>query len=35
VGLQLLSPAFDETKMFQIGRMYEGVTDWHTKRTVV
>ena len=32
VGLQLLSPAFDETKMFQIGRMYEGVTDWHTKR---
>ena len=32
VGLQLLSPAFDETKMFQIGRMYEAVTDWHTKR---
>ncbi len=32
VGLQLLSPAFDETRMFQIGRMYEGVTDWHSKR---
>jgi len=32
VGLQLLSPAFDETRMFRIGRMYEAVTGWHTKR---
>ena len=35
VGLQLLSPAFDEERMFRIARMYEGVTDWHTKRPKV
>ena len=34
VGLQLLSPAFDEERMFQIARMYESATDWHTKRAV-
>jgi len=32
IGLQLLSPPFDEEKMLRIGRMYESVTDWHTKR---
>jgi len=32
VGLQLLSPAFDEERMFRIARMYESATDWHTKR---
>lgn len=32
VGLQLLSPAFDEDRMFRIARMYEAATDWHTKR---
>ena len=32
VGLQLLSPAFDEERMFRIARMYEAATDWHTKR---
>jgi aspartyl-tRNA(Asn)/glutamyl-tRNA(Gln) amidotransferase subunit A len=35
VGLQLLSPAFDEDRMFRIARMYEAATDWHTKRPVV
>ena len=35
VGLQLLSPAFDEDRMFRIARMYESATDWHTKRPVV
>jgi aspartyl-tRNA(Asn)/glutamyl-tRNA(Gln) amidotransferase subunit A len=35
VGLQLLSAAFDEDRMFRIARMYEAVTDWHTKRAGV
>ena len=35
VGLQLLSAAFDEDRMFRIARMYEAATDWHTKRPVV
>ncbi len=32
IGLQLLSPPFDEEKMLRIARMYEAATDWHTKR---
>ncbi|WP_088252211.1 Asp-tRNA(Asn)/Glu-tRNA(Gln) amidotransferase subunit GatA [Fimbriiglobus ruber] len=35
VGLQLLSPPFDEEKMFRVARMYEAATDWHTKRPAV
>lgn len=35
VGLQLLSPPFDEEKMLRVARMYEAATDWHTKRPVV
>ena len=32
IGLQLLSPPFDEERMFRVARMYESVTDWHTRR---
>jgi aspartyl-tRNA(Asn)/glutamyl-tRNA(Gln) amidotransferase subunit A len=32
VGLQLLSPPFDEERMLRIGRMYEARTEWHTRR---
>ncbi|MDB5308118.1 MAG: gatA 3 [Gemmataceae bacterium] len=32
IGLQLLAPPFEEEKMFRIARMYESVTDWHTRR---
>ncbi len=35
IGLQLLSPPFDEEKMLRIARMYETATDWHTKRPTV
>jgi aspartyl-tRNA(Asn)/glutamyl-tRNA(Gln) amidotransferase subunit A len=35
VGLQLLSPAFDEERMLRIARMYEAATDWHTRRPAV
>ena len=35
VGLQLLSPPFDEDRMFRIARMYEAATDWHTRRPTV
>ena len=35
VGLQLLSPAFDEERMFRIARMYEATTPWHTRRAAV
>ncbi|MCX7665200.1 MAG: Asp-tRNA(Asn)/Glu-tRNA(Gln) amidotransferase subunit GatA [Gemmataceae bacterium] len=32
IGLQLQVPPFEEEKMFRIARMYESVTDWHTRR---
>jgi aspartyl-tRNA(Asn)/glutamyl-tRNA(Gln) amidotransferase subunit A len=32
IGLQLLSPPFDEDRMLRIGRMYEAKTAWHTAR---
>jgi aspartyl-tRNA(Asn)/glutamyl-tRNA(Gln) amidotransferase subunit A len=35
IGLQLLGPPFEEEKILRIGRMYESVTDWHTKRPKV
>ncbi len=35
IGLQLLSPPFDEERMLRIARMYEAVTEWHTKRPAV
>ncbi len=35
IGLQLLSPPFDEERMLRIARMFESATDWHTKRPVV
>jgi aspartyl-tRNA(Asn)/glutamyl-tRNA(Gln) amidotransferase subunit A len=35
IGLQLLSPPFDEERMLRIGRMYEAATDWHTRRPKV
>ena len=35
IGLQLLSPPFDEEKMLRVARMYESATDWHTRRPTV
>ena len=35
IGLQLLSPAFDEERMLRIARMYEAATAWHTRRAAV
>jgi aspartyl-tRNA(Asn)/glutamyl-tRNA(Gln) amidotransferase subunit A len=32
IGLQLLSPPFDEERMLRVARMYESATDWHTRR---
>ena len=32
IGLQIQAPPFAEDKMFRVARMYEQVTDWHTKR---
>lgn len=32
VGLQLIGPPFSEEKLLRIARMYEKVTDWHTRR---
>ena len=31
IGLQLLSPPFDEERMFRVARMHEAATDWHTR----
>ncbi len=32
IGLHLQAPPFEEEKLLRIARMYERVTDWHTKR---
>ncbi len=32
IGLQILTPAFSESRMFRIARMFEAATDWHTKK---
>lgn len=31
IGLQILSPAFTESKLLRIARMYESKTEWHNK----
>jgi aspartyl-tRNA(Asn)/glutamyl-tRNA(Gln) amidotransferase subunit A len=35
IGLQLLGPTFSEGTLLRAARMYERVTDWHTRRAVV
>ena len=35
IGLQLLSPPFDEERMLRVARMYESRTQWHTMRPVL
>jgi aspartyl-tRNA(Asn)/glutamyl-tRNA(Gln) amidotransferase subunit A len=35
IGLQILGPAFGEDRLLQIARMFEKVTDWHTRRASV
>src|SRR5262245_36685328 len=35
IGLQLLGAPFAEEKLLRIARMYEAVSDWHTKRPKV
>lgn len=32
VGVQLVSPAFDEARMLRVARMFEKATDWNTRR---
>jgi aspartyl-tRNA(Asn)/glutamyl-tRNA(Gln) amidotransferase subunit A len=32
IGLQIQAPPFEEEKLLRVGRMYESVTDWHTRR---
>jgi len=32
IGLQILTPAFTEGKLLRIARMFEGATDWHTRK---
>jgi aspartyl-tRNA(Asn)/glutamyl-tRNA(Gln) amidotransferase subunit A len=32
IGLQIQAPPFEEEKMLRVARMYEAVTDWHTRR---
>ena len=35
IGLQILAAPFEEDKMLRTARMYESVTDWHTRRPKV
>jgi aspartyl-tRNA(Asn)/glutamyl-tRNA(Gln) amidotransferase subunit A len=35
IGLQLLGPAFSESKLMRIARMYESATSWHKRRPVL
>jgi aspartyl-tRNA(Asn)/glutamyl-tRNA(Gln) amidotransferase subunit A len=32
IGLQILAASFEEEKLLRIARMFERVTDWHTRR---
>jgi aspartyl-tRNA(Asn)/glutamyl-tRNA(Gln) amidotransferase subunit A len=32
IGLQLLAPPFEESRLLRVARMFERATDWHTKR---
>jgi aspartyl-tRNA(Asn)/glutamyl-tRNA(Gln) amidotransferase subunit A len=32
IGMQLLAPAFDEDNLLRTARVFERVTDWHTRR---
>jgi aspartyl-tRNA(Asn)/glutamyl-tRNA(Gln) amidotransferase subunit A len=32
IGLQIQAPPFEEEKLLRVGRMYERVTEWHTRR---
>jgi len=32
VGLQILGPAFSESKLLRVARMYEAQTDWHMRK---
>ena len=32
IGLQIQGPAFDESKLLRIARMYEAVTEWHKQK---
>ncbi len=32
IGLQLIAPQFEESKLLRVARMYEKATDWHTRR---
>ena len=32
IGLQILTPAFEEEKLLRVARMYERETDWHMRR---
>jgi aspartyl-tRNA(Asn)/glutamyl-tRNA(Gln) amidotransferase subunit A len=32
IGLQILAPAFQESKLFRIARMFESRTDWHKRK---
>ncbi len=31
VGMQLIAPQFEETRLLQLGYLYQQATDWHTK----
>src|SRR5262249_42298254 len=35
IGVQPLGAPFEEEKLLRVARMYESVTDWHTKRPKV
>jgi aspartyl-tRNA(Asn)/glutamyl-tRNA(Gln) amidotransferase subunit A len=35
IGLQIQAPPFEEEKMLRVARMYEQVTDWHTRRPAI
>jgi aspartyl-tRNA(Asn)/glutamyl-tRNA(Gln) amidotransferase subunit A len=35
IGLQILAAPFEEEKLCRVARMYEQVTDWHTRRPEV
>lgn len=34
IGFQLIGPRFSEQKLFELGKMYQSKTDWHTRQAL-
>lgn len=35
VGMQLIGPHFSESLLFEVGKLYQKITDWHAKKPLI